>query len=390
MYNNRFRSGPNRGGNSRFVPRGRRIKTIDPRLFVQRAAELVEEKYVPNHVFTDFDLDPRLKANIASHGYMNPTPIQDQAIPALLEGRDVVGIAATGTGKTAAFLIPLINKVAKDHSQRILIVAPTRELAVQIEKELRLLYQNMNMYSVLCIGGVGMSGQINRLSRDPHFVIGTPGRLQDLESRRRLNFAIFKTIVLDEVDRMLDMGFVREVSYIISKLASPRQSLFFSATVSDKVRIVMRGFLYNPVTISIKATSPSANVDQDIVRLNGRLKLDVLHELLTKEEFKKVLVFGRTKWGIEKLSYALSDRGFRVASIHGNKNQNQRQRALEDFKANYVQVLLATDVASRGIDIDNVSHVINFDQPESYEDYIHRIGRTGRMDKKGVALTFVD
>ena len=390
MYNNRFRSGPDRGGNRRFMPRGRRIKTIDPRLFVQRAAGLVEEKYEASHVFADFDLDPRLKANIVSHGYINPTPIQDQAIPSLLEGRDVVGIAATGTGKTAAFLIPLINKVAKDHSQRILIVAPTRELAVQIEKELRLLYQNMNMYSVLCIGGVGMGGQVSRLARDPQFVIGTPGRLQDLEARRRLNFGAFKTIVLDEVDRMLDMGFVREVSYIISKLASPRQSLFFSATVSDKVRMVMRGFLYNPVTISIKATSPSANVDQDIVRLNGRLKLDVLHELLTKEEFKKVLVFGRTKWGIEKLSYALSDRGFRVASIHGNKNQNQRQRALEDFKANYVQVLLATDVASRGIDIDNVSHVINFDQPESYEDYIHRIGRTGRMDKKGVALTFVD
>lgn len=390
MYHNRFRSGFNRGGNSRFVPRGRRIKTIDPRLFVQRAVDSVEERYVARHVFADFDLDPRLKANIVSHGYVNPTPIQDQAIPSLLEGRDVVGLAATGTGKTAAFLIPLINKVARDLSQRILIVAPTRELAVQIEKELRLLYQNMNLYSVLCIGGVGMGAQINRLSRDPHFVIGTPGRLQDLESRHRLNFGAFRTIVLDEVDRMLDMGFVREVSYVISKLASPRQSLFFSATISDKVKMVMRGFLHNPVTISIRATSPSANVDQDVIRLNGRLKVDVLHELLIKEEFKKVLVFGRTKWGIEKLSDALANRGFRVAAIHGNKNQNQRQRALEDFKANYVQVLLATDVASRGIDIDNVSHVINFDQPESYEDYIHRIGRTGRIGKKGVALTFVD
>jgi len=399
MYNNRFNPRFTRGGNSRFQAGGsrfgsrgggRRIKTIDPRFFVQKAAPVVEESYQAEHVFMDFDLDPRLKTNITAHGYEIPTPIQDQAIGPLLEGRDVVGIAATGTGKTAAFLIPLINKVARDASQRILIVTPTRELAVQIEKELRLLSQNMNLYSVLCIGGVNMGPQVNRLSRDPHFVIGTPGRLQDLERHRRLNFGAFKTIVLDEVDRMLDMGFVREISFVISKLPTPRQSLFFSATVSDKVRAIMQGFLYNPISISIKPSVSSANVDQDIVRINGRQKVDVLHELLTQDGFDKVLVFGRTKWGIEKLSDALSDRGFRVASIHGNKNQNQRQRALEDFKANYVQILLATDVASRGIDIDNVTHVINFDQPESHEDYIHRIGRTGRAGKAGTALTFID
>jgi len=378
-----------RGGN--FGNRSfRRIKTIDPRFFVQRAEDRVQETYEPQNSFSDFDIDPRIKENITSHGYTVLTPIQDQTIPSLLEGRDVVGIAATGTGKTAAFLIPLINKVASDKSQKVLIVAPTRELAVQIDKEFRTLASKMGIYSTICIGGVSIGPQIYNLQRGSQFVIGTPGRLQDLEAQRRLDFSMFKTIVLDEVDTMLDMGFVHEISYIISRLSSPRQSLFFSATISDKVKGVMRGFLNNPITVSIKASQASANVDQDVIRLNGQPKIDVLHDLLTQEGFDKVLVFGRTKWGIEKLSFALSDRGFRVASIHGNKNQNQRQRALEEFKANRVQILLATDVASRGIDIDNVTHVINFDQPESYEDYVHRIGRTGRANKKGIALTFID
>ena len=368
----------------------RRIKTIDPRFFVQRAVSQVKDSYKPEHIFTDFELDPQLKNNIVSRWFKTLTPIQDQTIPHLLQGRDVVGIAATGTGKTAAFLIPLINKVIKDRSQKVLIVIPTRELATQIEKEFRIFAARTNIYSVLCIGGVSMGPQIHSLYRNPHFVIGTPGRLQDLERQQKLSFASFKTIVLDEVDRMLDMGFVNEVTEIISRLSNPRQSLFFSATVSEKVRPIMRRFLTNPITVSIEGGLPSANVDQDIVKLNGQSKIDVLDNLLTQNGFDKVLVFGRTKWGIEKLSDALSDRGFRVASIHGNKNQNQRQRALEQFKANRVQVLLATDVASRGLDIDDVTHVINFDQPESYEDYIHRVGRTGRADKKGIALTFVD
>ena len=391
MYRaNSFRGDRGRGGNNFRSRNFRRIKTIDPRFFVQRATESVEETYQPKYSFSDFEIDSRLKENILAHGYTVPTPIQDQTIPSLLEGRDVVGIAATGTGKTAAFLIPLINKVAKDNSQKVLIVAPTRELAVQIDKEFRMLANKMGIYSTICIGGVSIGPQIYNLQRGSQFVIGTPGRLQDLEAQRRLNFAMFKTIVLDEVDTMLDMGFVHEISYIISRLSNPRQSLFFSATISDKVRGVMRGFLNNPVTVSIKASQASSNVDQDIVRLNGEPKIDVLHNLLATDGFSKVLIFGRTKWGVEKLSYALSDRGFRVASIHGNKNQNQRQRALEEFKSNRVQILLATDVASRGIDIDDVTHVINFDQPESYEDYIHRIGRTGRANKKGIALTFVD
>ena len=220
-------------------------------------------------------------------------------------------------------------------------------------------------------------------------MIGTPGRLRDLEENRRLNFVNFSTIILDEVDRMLDIGFVKEIRYVISKLPPVRHSLFFSATLTPTVLDVMQSFLHDPITISVKTTDNLKNVAQEVVKVNGRPKVEVLHELLKKSEFKKVLVFGRTKFGMEKLARDLSLRGFRVAAIHGNKNQSQRQRALTEFKNNMVQVLLATDVASRGLDINDVTHVINYDLPESYEDYIHRIGRTGRANKTGIALTFV-
>jgi ATP-dependent RNA helicase RhlE len=397
MYNKRFnRSSGSRfgrrsyGGNNRFNNR-REPQGLNPMMFVRRAADLPEqEEYVPTHAFSDFDMHEQLKKNVKARQYVNPTPIQDQTIPALLEGQDVVGIANTGTGKTAAFLIPLIHKVATNRNSKVLIVAPTRELAVQIRDELKEFSYGMNISSVLCIGGVGMYNQIEMLKRNPDFVIGTPGRLMDLERRNKVRFGSFNSIVLDEVDRMLDMGFVHDITDIINKLPEDRQSLFFSATMPDGVRRLMQGFLRNPVTVTIKSQPTSANVDQDIIRINGRGKVDVLHDLLGQDGFNKVLIFGRTKHGIERLADALYDRGFHVASIHGNKNQGQRQRALSAFKENKIQVLLATDVAARGLDIDNVTHVINYDPPTSYEDYIHRIGRTGRADKKGVALTFVD
>lgn len=392
--NNRPRhnnGGFNRGAQGgRFSHNRRMQKSFDPSMLVKKAEVQVEEVYTPKHNFADFEVVPQLKANIVAKGYITPTPIQDQAIKPLLEGRDVVGLANTGTGKTAAFLIPLINKVVKDNTQRVLIVAPTRELAVQIEQEFRQFARGLNIYSVLCIGGVSINPQIFQLRRNPQFVIGTPGRLKDLENQRRLNFGSFRTIVLDEVDRMLDMGFINEVKYIVGRLSSPRQSLFFSATLPSNAQSVMGEFLKDPVIISVKTRESAANVDQDVVRLNGREKIDVLHDLLVQEHFQKVLVFGRTKWGTEKLARALERKGHRVAAIHGNKNQSQRQRAIDSFKANRVQVLLATDIASRGLDINDVSHVINYDLPESYEDYIHRIGRTGRANKKGIALTFVE
>src|SRR5258708_7157908 len=376
-------------------PQMRRPKIFDPINVILNSADQnsqtsTEDVYVPKNSFKNFSLDEKLKQNIVSIGYKVPTPIQDQAIPELLSGRDLVGIARTGTGKTAAFLIPLIDKVLKNPRERVLIMAPTRELAVQIRDEFEKFARNLNMYCVLCIGGVSIEPQISKLYRNPQFVIGTPGRLKDLENQRRLNLTDFRNIVLDEVDHMLDMGFIDDVNYLVGKLPSQRQSLFFSATVTPKVAPVMQRFLNNPVTIQIASVAPTANVLQELVRLDGKSKIEVLHDMLIQDDFRKVLIFGRTKHGIEHLSQELIYRGFKAASIHGNKSQAQRQRALTDFKNDYIQILLATDIASRGLDINNVTHVINYELPESYEDYIHRIGRTGRADKKGKAITFVN
>ena len=236
-----------------------------------------------------------------------------------------------------------------------------------------------------------MYRQTQELRHNPHFVIGTPGRVKDLIQQRKLNLEMFQNIVLDEVDRMVDIGFITDIKYFISMLPKKRQSLFFSATVSGEAGEILKRFVVNPVTISVKQSDNVDKIDQNIVELqNGYSKIDMLHNLLVKEGFDKVLIFGQTKWGIEKLTKNLIERGIKVAAIHGNKSLGQRTRALEMFKRSEIQILLATDVASRGLDIDNVTHVINYDAPESQEDYIHRIGRTGRAGKRGVALTFVD
>ncbi len=391
MYNHR-RNHQNNGfqrNNSR--PKRNQPKPLDSNLFINKA-QLVESNVSKSTMlFSEFALTDKLKRNIADHGYINPTPIQEQAIPYLLEGRDVIGIANTGTGKTAAFLIPLINKISQDRGQRALIITPTRELAMQILDELNVFTRGMELESVLAIGGANLARQEKKLHHNPHFVIGTPGRLKDLINRRTLNLNLFQNIVLDEVDRMVDIGFIRDIQMIVSLLPKKRQSLFFSATITDKERTILDSFVTDAVSISVKKQETSANIEQDIVRVpHGTPKIDVLHDLLAQDGFDKVLVFGRTKWGVEKLSKALIQRGFRAAAIHGNKSQGQRQRALDEFKKDRLQILLATDVASRGIDIDNVTHVINYDAPTSYEDYVHRIGRTGRADKRGKALTFVD
>lgn len=388
-YTKSFASSHSRGRHG--SPRAKRPQaSLSISQLVKKAVPQQETSYVPSHAFEDFLISEPLKQAITRRGYTTPTPIQDQAIPLLLQGKDVVGIANTGTGKTAAFLIPLIHKVLRDRTQKALIITPTRELAVQIDEEFRSFGRGLGLYSTLAIGGVNINPQIRSLQKRPHFVIGTPGRLKDLERQGVLHLDEYGSIVLDEVDRMLDMGFIHDIKYLIAKLPSPRHSLFFSATLPPSVRDVMQQFLTNPITISVAKRETSANVDQDVVRLQGRAKIDVLHDLLIQDGFEKVLVFGRTKWGIEKLARSLDQRGFKVAAIHGNKNQNQRQRALMQFKENSIQVLLATDVASRGLDIPHVTHVINYDLPESYEDYIHRIGRTGRAAQKGNALTFID
>ena len=369
----------------------RNTKKLDANLFIKKASNSNVEEHISSKKFVDFSLADKLQRNILEYGYSHPTEIQDKTIPHLLEGRDVIGISNTGTGKTAAFLIPLVHKIFLDKNERVLIVTPTRELAMQISDELRVFIKGMDLDIALCIGGSNMERQWKKLHHNPHFVIGTPGRLKDLIERRKLNLQLFRNIVLDEVDRMVDIGFIQDVKYFISLLPKKRQSLFFSATVSDKVKEILHSFVTNPVTISIKQQGTSQNVDQNIVKVNHNTnKLETLHELLINKEFNKVLIFGRTKWGIEKLTKDLISRGFKAVAIHGNKTQGQRQRALQEFKQNIANILLATDVASRGLDIEDVSHVINYDPPESYDTYIHRIGRTGRAGKKGIALTFVE
>lgn len=374
---------------------GRKQATFDPTAFIlslkiETKKTEQQDSHQILHSFNDFEISNNLKVNITKRGYTSPTPIQDKIIPHIIEGRDVVGIANTGTGKTASFLIPLLDKVLGDQNQKVLIIAPTRELAVQIRAELFEFSKGLPVRSTLLIGGSSLNRQIESLRRGQNFVIGTPGRIKDLNQQGKLPFNQFNNIVLDEVDRMLDMGFIHDIKAIIEALPTKRQSLFFSATVTDKIKEIMSGFLTNPVHVSVKTQDTSLNVKQDIVKLAGRPKIDVLRELLVLEEFQKVLVFGRTKRGAEKLSKVLQSKGFKANAIHGNKSQSQRQRALQQFKDDYVQVLIATDVIARGLDIENVTHVINYDLPESYENYIHRIGRTGRADNQGVALTFVE
>lgn len=387
-YNRHRPSNNNRGG---FNQRKSQLEGADINMFIKEAAVVSpDEALTPNASFENFDIAAPLQVNIKSHGYSQPTPIQLQAIKPILEGRDVIGLAATGTGKTAAFLIPLINKMFQDRNQKVLIIAPTRELAVQINEQFRYFAYGMHIYSALLIGGSNMHRQITDLKRSPQIVIVTPGRLKDLIGRRAISLQNYSTIVLDEVDLMVDIGFINDVKYFISQMAKIRQSLFFSATISSKIQGILNLFVTNPVTIAVKSQSTAENINQDVVKINhpGE-KISKLHDLLIQDGFDKVLVFLRTKHSADKLHKELESRGFKAGALHGNKSQGQRQRVLQSFKRDEIQILLATDVASRGLDIEDVTHVINYDLPQTYEDYIHRIGRTGRAGKSGFALTFV-
>lgn len=371
--------------------RGRSKVSINPQKFINKAVEYTEEQYKAEHHFNDFPFDSQLKSNIAKKGYETPSPIQDQAIPHIIDGKDVIGLANTGTGKTAAFLLPIINRISGIAVRpSVLIIAPTRELAQQINDQFREFSRGMNLHSALLVGGMNIDRQIRELRRRPHVVIGTPGRMKDLIERRQLNLKNIVFAVLDEADRMLDMGFLPDIRNIISNIPNDRQSLFFSATMTKEVERIAQEFLQNPVTVSVKTGETSDHVDQDIVEFVDKdHKIELLTHMLTSDEYKKVLVFGETKFGVQRLSDKLNKLGIPSVAIHGNKSQNQRQRALKDFTKHKVKVLVATDVAARGLDIVNVSHVINFDTPQTYDDYVHRIGRTGRGGEKGQAYTFV-
>lgn len=367
----------------------KRGEWIDESKFVCHASGVAVVDVKIENTFDDFGFCPQLNKNLKSRNYSKPTPIQDQSIGHILKGRDLIGLANTGTGKTAAFLLPLIERCDADRSKKVLIIAPTRELALQIDTEFRKFASQMGMYSAVCVGGMSIHRQINDLRRHPKFVIGTPGRLKDLKDRGEIGFSNFSFIVLDEIDRMLDMGFVNEIKRILSELPENHQSLFFSATLPEKIKILVNQFLKDPVSIKVSTGDTAKNVDQDIVRVSLDQKFNRLKDLLITDALEKVLIFSETRHGVERLAEELVKDGFKADSIHGDKRQSQRQKALSRFRENQLQILVATDVAARGLDIDNVTHVINYTLPQTYNDYVHRIGRTGRGDKKGFALTFV-
>lgn len=388
--NSRGRGGRSGGGGGRSGGNKRRGEYIDPARFVRKATVQDMPVYDAVHTFDDFKVDALLKANIAAKGYTIPSPIQDQTIPLGLAGKDVIGIASTGTGKTAAFALPILNALMTQPSSKVLIVAPTRELAQQIEDECRSIARGSGLSGALLIGGTSMGPQLRDLRSNPRIVIGTPGRIKDHMERGTLKLEQFNFVVLDEVDRMLDMGFIIDVSFILKALAPVRQSFFFSATMEPKVQNLIQTFSNDPQTVSVKTSESSENVNQDVVRyMSPYDKMDKLQDILIKEDVSKVIIFDETQRSVEKLSNELIARGFSADAIHGGKTQGQRQRALDSFKASKTKILVATDVAARGIDVADISHVINYTQPQSYQDYVHRIGRAGRAGKIGNALTFV-
>jgi ATP-dependent RNA helicase RhlE len=364
---------------------------INPSRFVQAAKPATEEQqYVPVNTFADFNLHPTLSANVQSMGFQVPSPIQDQAIPDGLLGKDIVGIANTGTGKTAAFAIPILDRLIRGQATSVLILAPTRELAQQIEEQCRTIAKGSGLRGAVLIGGVAMGPQLRDLRDKPQLIIGTPGRVKDHSERGSLDLSRCDIVVLDEVDRMLDMGFINDIRHILGRTNTRRQSFFFSATLDDKVRTVISDFSNDPLYIMIKGGVTSDNIDQNIVKYaSSRDKLDKLHDLLIDGSVK-ALVFDDTHRSVEGLAKELAARGFAANAIHGGKTQAQRQRVLKQFKDNQINVLVATDVAARGIDIVDVTHVVNYSLPQSYSDYIHRIGRAGRAGRLGYALTFVE
>ncbi len=391
------RSTPYRGqrsyGSATSGSRGRRGPAksyIHPSKFVKSASAREDVIYTPTNSFADFPFNDLLQKNLLAKGITSPTAIQDQAIAPALEGKDVVGIANTGTGKTIAFAIPLLDRLMDDPNAHALIMAPTRELAQQIEDECKLLARGSGLFGALLIGGSSMGIQLRDLRAKPRIVIGTPGRIKDHIERGTLPIAKFNLIVLDEVDRMLDMGFIDDMRTILQKVSDVRQSFFFSATMDTKVASLIEGFTNDVVTISVKTGETSENVEQDIVAYQTpNEKIEQLHQLLISENVTKALVFDETQRSVERLYEELASRGFKTDAIHGGKSQAHRQRALDKFKKNHVSVLVATDVAARGIDVSDISHVINYSQPQAYDDYIHRIGRAGRAGRIGYAYTFV-
>ncbi|HWI25725.1 MAG TPA: DEAD/DEAH box helicase [Stellaceae bacterium] len=345
--------------------------------------------------FSQLGLIEPLQRALNAENYVTPTPIQLQAIPQLLAGRDVLGVAQTGTGKTAAFALPILQRLAatrgaaQPKSPRALVLTPTRELALQIDESFRSYGRFLHLRQAVIFGGVGQQPQVAAMARGVDILVATPGRLLDLMNQRHVRFDGLGFLVLDEADRMLDMGFIRDVRRIVAALPKERQTLFFSATMPGDIAALASSVLRSPVKVEVTPVSSTVErIDQRVLFVEGGSKRALLAEVLRDPEIARVLVFARTKHGADRIANDLARGRVEAAAIHGNKSQNARQRALESFRDGRVRVLVATDIAARGIDIDGITHVINFDLPNVPESYVHRIGRTARAGSSGVALSF--
>ncbi len=344
--------------------------------------------------FATLGLRPEIVSAVVAKGYTEPSPIQAKAIPAILEGRDVLGGAQTGTGKTAAFSLPLLQRLSessfKNKRPRALVLTPTRELAAQVHQSILDYGADVNLHSACFFGGVNINPQISKLRRGLDIIVATPGRLLDLCQRGEANLGAIETLVLDEADRMLDMGFIHDIKKILKLLPHERQNLFFSATYAKDVKKLADTILRNPVEVEVAPRNATVDmISQEAYSIGQKNKRDALSALIKAGDWRQVLVFTRTKHGANRLAKQLESDGITAAAIHGNKSQSARERALEDFKTNYIRVLVATDIAARGIDIADLPHVVNFELPNIPEDYVHRIGRTGRAGKKGKAISLV-
>lgn len=378
--------------NPKRVSRNKRTSDIDPTQLIKKAQVNSEEKYIPIQAFKDFSIDSQLKSNLTKMGFEYPTEIQEKTFDYLQEGKNVVGIANTGTGKTAAFLIPIIQQLIESPSLQTLILVPTRELALQIKGEFDKLSKNLSFKSSCFIGGTNIASDINQARRPGAIIIGTPGRLLDLNNRRALDLRRVQNLVIDEFDRMLDMGFINDLNLILKTIQSRKHTMLFSATLNTNQEKLISEIVPNAIRVEVSdGVTTSKNINQDIIRLNqGEDKYDLLTNLIMTDDVNKVILFAETKRLADRLSKRLNKSGIKSDQIHGDKSQNYRVKALNKFKSGSIKVLVATDVAARGIDVDDVSHVINYQLPYDYDTYIHRIGRTGRAGKTGTALTFID
>ena len=336
-----------------------------------------------------------MEENLAKIGYTEPTPIQDQSIPKLLEGNDLLGIAQTGTGKTAAFALPLLNLLARNKAKawptkcRSLILVPTRELASQVHADIKNYAQGLSLSTVVIFGGVNQRNQVAAMKKGVDILIATPGRLEDLIQQNHVRLDGVHTLILDEADRMLDMGFIPAIRRLVKQLPAERQTLLFSATMPNTISDLANSLLRNPVKVEVSPESTTVErIEQQLIYVPTKKKTELLIRLLDDEDISQAIIFSRTKHGAERLSKSLRKEDFDSDAIHGNKSQNARQRALRDFKEGKLHILVATDIASRGIDVDGVSHVFNYDLPTEPESYVHRIGRTGRAGREGVAISF--